>query len=154
MLGSKSQNRMSPEGDMRLGVMWPPGERPGVMRPGVRPSASKSKSGAYDTCNRDRQVASSVYPFTKALQGRTTACLVLNTRSTVVRKQPAGTWRPVPMRPAQHCQAADGMQLTRGGCTAQLVHDADSHTPMHLQHANAHARGREAVSTQLDGYWG
>ena len=35
---------------MRLGVMWPPGERPGVMRPGVRPSASKSKSGAYDTC--------------------------------------------------------------------------------------------------------
>ena len=36
---------------MRLGVMWPPGERPGVMRPGVRPSASKSKSGAYDTCS-------------------------------------------------------------------------------------------------------
>ena len=37
------------DGDMRLGVM-PPGDLPGVIRPGVLPKASKSRSGAYCTC--------------------------------------------------------------------------------------------------------
>lgn len=48
MQGEKDE-RDALDGDMRLGVILP-----GVIMPGVRPSASNSSSGAYWTCKRIR----------------------------------------------------------------------------------------------------